>query len=221
MNTKQLADQVRFGAEPRMDLLPPEVRIQKKIRATRRRLAALLVIALLAVGTGVAASTGQALLSQERLAVARERTAELVAAQAQYSEVQEVQNALDTTLAAQQFGASTEIDWKAYLAQIQALLPSDVGVASFTLDSATPFAVYDQPTSPLLGSRLATVNMLFTSPSISGLPDWLQAMSALPGYADSHPTLISRTVDGTYTVAWVLHLNQGALSERFSAANGN
>jgi hypothetical protein len=158
--------------------------------------------------------------SQAELAAAQERTSELLTSQSQYSEVKKVQAALDTTLVARQFGASTEIDWKAYLAQVLALVPSTVTVDTLSLDSASPLVPYEQATSPLLNPRVATIRILFTSPDATSVPAWLERMSTLPGYADSQPVAITRTEAGVYTVDFVLHVNQGAFSGRFAAAEG-
>ncbi|KGJ82353.1 hypothetical protein GY21_00870 [Cryobacterium roopkundense] len=205
-----------LGAEPRMDLLPPEVRTLKKVKATRRRLGGLLVAVLVLVGSGIGASTWYSMQSQAELDAARERTTELLTSQTKYSEVQRVQVALDTTLAARQFGASTEIDWKAYLAEVRALVPSTVTVDTLSVDSASPLVPYEQATAPLQNSRVATIRILFTSPDVTSVPEWLGSMSTLPGYADSQPAVITRTAEGPYTVDFVLHVNEGAFSGRFA-----
>ncbi|TFD24858.1 hypothetical protein [Cryobacterium sp. TMS1-13-1] len=220
MTSKKPTDELVLGAEPRMDLLPPEVRLLKKVKATRRRLGGLLLAVLVLVGAGVGASSWYALQSQAELAAARERTTELLASQSKYSEVQKVQAALDTTLVARQFGASTEIDWKAYLAQVLALVPSTVTVDTLSIDSASPLVPYEQAASPLLNARVATIRILFRSPDATSVPAWLERMSTLPGYADSLPAAITRTDAGLYTVDFVLHVNEGAFSGRFATAEG-
>jgi len=219
MMRRQSTDVVVLGAEPRMDLLPPEVRTRKKFRATRRRLGGLLLVVLLLVGAGVAASTANALKSQAELATARERTTELLLSQAKYSDVQRVQTVLDTTFAARAFGASTEIDWKAYLGEVRALLPADVVIETLRVDSASPLVAYEQPLTPLLNPRVATIQLGLLAPDVASVPAWLQAMSTLPGYADSLPTAIARTDAGTYRVDFVLHVNAAAFSQRFPATD--
>lgn len=220
MSHKHSAEALVFGAEPRMDLLPPEVRLAKRDKARRRMLVALLLAVVLVVGVGIGAVTWQAGTVQEQLATERERTAELIADQAQYSEVQKVQTSLDMARAAREFGASTEIDWAAYVAEIQSLLPADVGIGSLTLDGASPLLISEQPSIPLQYPRVATITIQFTGPTVSSLPPWLDALSGLPAYADSQPSLVSRTPEGTYTVDWVLHINEDALSHRFATPEG-
>lgn len=220
MTGTKTTDELVLGAEPRMDLLPPEVRTLKKAKATRRRLGGVLLTVLVLTGAGVGASTWYALQSQIELTAAQERTSELLANQAKYSEVQRVQAALDTTLAARQFGASTEIDWKAYLAEVRALVPGTVTIDTLSIDSASPVVAYEQATVPLQNIRVATIRILFTSPDVASVPEWLDSMPTLPGYADSQPAVITRTDTGAYTVDFVLHVNEGALSGRFATPEG-
>jgi len=220
MTGKQTTYDVVLGLEPRVDLLPPEVRTLKKAKAIRRRLGGILVVALVLVGAGIGASTWSAMQSQKQLDAARDRTAELITSKAEYAEVERVQAALETTLAAREFGASTEIDWNALLADVRALVPGAVTVDTLSLDSASPLVPYEQATTPLLNARVATIRLLFTSPDIASVPKWLDAMSSLQGYADSQVAAISRTDAGLYTVDVVLHVNEGAFSERFSTPEG-
>lgn len=220
MSGTKTKEELVLGAEPRMDLLPPEVRTLKKVKATRRRLIGLLLGVLVLIGAGIGASTWYAVQSQAELAAAQERTSELLASQSKYSEVQTIQAALDTTVAARQFGASTEIDWQAYLARVRALVPSTVTIDTMSLDSESPLVPYEQATTPLLNARVATIRILFTSPDATSVPEWLATMSTLPGYADSLPAAIARTDAGLYTVDFVLHINEGAFSGRFSTTEG-
>ncbi|KFF58247.1 hypothetical protein JF66_19965 [Cryobacterium sp. MLB-32] len=217
---KKTTDDLVLGAEPRMDLLPPEVRTLKKVKATRRGLTGVLLAVLVLVGAGIGASAWAAVQSQAELDAARVRTTDLLVSQSQYSEVQKVQAALDTTLAARQFGASTEIDWQAYLAEVRALVPSTVTIDTLSVDSASPLVPYEQATTPLQSPRVATIRILFTSPDVTSMPEWLQTMSTLPGYADSLPATIARADTGIYTVDVVLHVNEGAFSGRFSTPEG-
>ena len=78
------------GAEPRANLLPPEVAQRKRARAARRGLVALVIGVLLLVAGGYAFASIQAIAAQAELATAQARTAELLAEQLEYSEVTSV-----------------------------------------------------------------------------------------------------------------------------------
>lgn len=214
-------DEVVLGAEPRVDLLPPEVKAGKRVKATRRRLGFALFSVIVLVVAGVVAASWQAQQSQDELASAQARTSALLASQAKYAQVHTVQNDVDMTTAARKFGASTEIDWKAYLSEVRAVLPAEVTIDTVGVDSASPLTIFAQPTAPLQSARVATLTLGLTSPNLPSVPQWLEAIKALPGYADASPGTITRSEGGAYTVALVLNINGGAYSNRFAGAEGN
>jgi hypothetical protein len=220
MSRSKDGDELVLGGEPRVDLLPPEVKAGKKVKATRRRLGAILIAVVVLMITGVGAATWHAQQSQNELASAQQRTAELLAGQAKYAEVNQVQNEVNLTVAARQFGASTEVDWKSYLSKVRAALPQDVSIDTVSVDSASPLGAYIQPTAPLQAARVATLTLAVTSPNLPSVPQWLDAIKGLPGYADATPGSIKRSDSGAYTVDLVLHINGGAYSNRFATPEG-
>ncbi|TFD30320.1 hypothetical protein E3T40_15060 [Cryobacterium sp. TMT1-19] len=217
MSRAKHSEELMLGVEPRVDLLPPEVKAGKKARETRRRLGAVLVGVLVLVGAGTAAASWQAEQSRMQLADAQSRSTELLAEQAKYAEVNQIQAALDITVAAREFGSATEIDWKAYLSEVKAVLPADVSIDSVGVDSASPLVAYGQPTAPLQAARVATLSLGLTSPNLPTVPEWLDALRGLPGYADANPGSISLSTDGAYTVELVMHINSDAYSNRFAS----
>jgi hypothetical protein len=207
-----------IGGEPRVDLLPPEVTAEQKGRRLRRALAIAVVAVVFVTGGGIAAATWAAQRSQASLAVVEARTAELLAAQGEYVEVRRAQEEVDATVAARRLASSVDIDWTDYLQQIRARLPGDVVVGAVVLDAGSPWAPYGQATAPLQPSRVATVNLTLTSPTLPSVPDWLEAMATLPGYADSAPTRVALLDSGGYEVSLTLHVNAEVFSNRFAEA---
>ena len=213
---KAAAPVITVGGEPRVSLMPPEVIAGRKARGVRRSLLwGVLGVFLITV----AAIGGTALLglsAQIDLAAAQQRTGELLTQQRGYSEVRQVQDKLTMAQAAQQVGASTEIDWKAYLEKVQATLPAGVQLTSVNVDSATPLAAYEQPTAPLQGSRVATLSFEASSPELPVVPVWLESLAKLPGFSDATPGTVS--LDETthhYVVDITMHINQDAFDKRF------
>jgi hypothetical protein len=217
MSRRATADVLELGGEPRVDLLPPEVKSRRRARTLRRSLVLAFVGAVALMGAGTTAAWLQATKSQAALAAAQAQTSELLTQQVKYSEVRQVQEAVDVALAARQIGVSTEIDWRGYLQQIRDVLPPDVIVDTVAVDSASPLVAYVQPTVPLQPARVATLTMTLTSPGLPAVPQWLNALKAMPGYADGTPTSITRSETGSYTVNLTLHVNDGAYSRRFAS----
>jgi Tfp pilus assembly protein PilN len=211
-------DALVIGGEPRVDLLPPEVRSRKKARRARRRLGILLVIVVLVVVGGVTAASSYAATARQALIAAQARTDALLAQQTTYLSVEKLQSDIALVTLARASGASTEINWESYLNQLQALLPADVSIQTVAVDSAPPFEAYAQATAPLQLERVATIKIALTSPNLSSMPTWLAALTALPGYADDSPGSINETPSGGFQMVLTLHINSGAFSDRFASS---
>ncbi|MBB2969041.1 hypothetical protein [Leifsonia aquatica] len=207
---------ILVGGEPRVSLMPPEVLVGRRAKRMRRSLlwGVLGVVLLVLAAVGGTAALG--FRAQLDLAAAQAHTAELLAEQTRFREVRTVQDQVTLVEAAQQVGASTEIDWKDYLQKVQATLPADVTLATVTIDSATPLATYAQPTVPLQGSRVATLTFQASSPTLPVVPTWLKSLATLPGFADATPGSV--TLDpttATYAVDITMHINETAFDRRF------
>jgi hypothetical protein len=216
-------DELVIGGQPRVDLLPPEVKAGQRAKGVRRRLIVTLVAVAVLMGAGVAGASWEAAQSQGKLAAAQDRTTSLLTEQAKYAVVVKVQNEVDTALGARQFGASTEVDWKGYLGKVKAVLPANVTIDTVAVDSASPLVVFEQATAPLQSARIATLKISLTSPTLPTVPKWLEALKSLPGYADATPGLIKRSGEGAgavYEVELTLHINQDAYSNRFASTEG-
>jgi hypothetical protein len=177
------------------------------------------VILLLVLAVGGSAAAGvQAIQAQASLAAEQASTIALLVQQRKYVQVRSVQDGVALIQAAQQVGTSTEIDWKKYLTEVQATLPSNVTLDTVRIDSATPLTEYTQATAPLQAARVATLSFTAKSPTLPEVPAWLDALMALPGYTDASPGSVTRDdKSGVYTVDITMHINQAAYTNRFAA----
>lgn len=217
MSGSRDSDALIIGGEPRVDLLPPEVKAGNKATALLSKLGLILVVVLILVAGGVTAASLYSASAQARLAAAQARTDELFVEQTTYSEVRQIENEITLVKGALTVGASTEVDWQEYLTEVRAKLPGDVTVDTVTVESAAPFQLYTQPTAPLQSERVATLTIGLTSPVLPTVPAWLEALKELPGYADATPSSITRADTGTFEVQLTMHINGGAYSNRFGA----
>jgi len=206
------------GGEPRVDLLPPEVRFERKAKVIHRRMGFVIFLVVIVMIGGIALVRAQAIQAQANLSIEEANTASLLMQQRKYGEVQKVQNEIGSIQAAQQVGTSTEINWEQYLTSVQATLPPNVTLDTVNIDSATPFAPYTQATAPLQGSRIATLSFTARSSTLPEVPAWLNALTTLPGYADASPGSVTRNDSGTYSVNITMHINQSAFTHRFATA---
>jgi hypothetical protein len=209
-----------LGGEPRINLLPPEVVAQASDRSLRRKLilatAGVLVLVLIGVGGAFVHATSSAL----RLVAAQTDTTDLLSEQSKYVAVRQVEAQVETALAARAVGGWTEVDWKAYLQGMRAVLPADVGIDAIAVDSTSPLTVYAQPTAPLQEARVATLTVTMVSPGLPTVPEWLDALHTLPGMADAVAGSITAGDTGGYTVVVTMHIDSDAFSGRFTDTTG-
>lgn len=210
---------ITVGGAPRVDLLPPEVRAERRAAGfTRRAWAGVLVVAVVvAIGSGAAFM--QRVRAEDALAMAQAETQALLMSQTKYSDLKATQTKVDIAIAAQKVGGSTDIDWPTYLEKVQGTLPVGVTIVSVSLDQASPLAQYTQSTAPLQGSRVATLTFQATSPTLPSVPDWLNGLATLPGFADAQPGSVTLD-DGLYRAEITMHITADAFSGRFDQKAG-
>ncbi len=216
MSRASVNDVLIIGGVPRADLLPPEVKTGRKGKSLRQALAFAVVVAVIVVGAGVAWATIEAGQSQQQLEAEQARTDDLLTRQLAFAPARQMQSQVDGVKAARIVGMSTEVDWKAYLTEVKGKLPADVSINTVTLDSASPLLPYAASTVPLQGPRIATVNLLLTSPKLPTVPAWLESLSTLPGYADATPGSVTLVEGGSYQVSLTMHVNEEVFTHRFA-----
>ncbi|MGJ4844652.1 MULTISPECIES: hypothetical protein [unclassified Leifsonia] len=210
------AESIDIGSEPRVDLLPPEVRAERKNRSTRRGFGWGVLAVLLAVVLAIGGAFVYNVAAQARFLGAQLATADLLTQQQKFTGVRDVQKEVALAQAAQRVGASTEIDWKALLDQVGAVQPAGVALDTVAADSASPLAIYQQSPDPLQLARIGTVTTVSSSPTIPDVTAWVRELEKIPGVADVVPSIGSLdTTTGQYKVTITLHVDQTRYAKRF------
>jgi hypothetical protein len=219
MRTRGKDTGITVGGAPRVDLLPPEVRSERRTAGLARRAWAGVVVVAVVVAIGSGAALLQRMDAEDSLLMAQGETQSLLTQQQQYADVRKVQKDVALIGAAQKVGGSTDIDWPAYLEKIQATLPVGVTIVGVSLDQASPLAAYEQATAALQSSRVATVTIQVTSPELPSVTDILEGLATLPGFADAQPGSINLE-NGLYKADITMHLDAAVLSGRFDTQEG-
>jgi len=208
------ASNMSVGGAPRVDLMPPEIRIKRSQLRTRRslRLALFGVFVLVVIACG--GTWAWNALAQTSLASAQAEQQNLIAQQAKYSKVTTVKNAITLIKAGQVVGDATEIDWQDYLTKLQATLPAGVSLVTVTIGTADPMTAYAQSTTPLEGDRIATLTFTASSQTLPSIPVWLDGLKTLPGFVDATPGSVSLE-NGLYTADVTMHIGTDAFADRF------
>jgi hypothetical protein len=209
------ASDVTVGGSPRVDLMPTEIRVKRSQLRFRRKLRFGLVGVFIVVVAACGGTWALSAVAQTNLAATQSESQQLVVQQQQYAAVTSVKDSIALIQAGEKVGASTEIDWQAYLAKLQATLPAGVALTGVQVDSATPLKGFAPATVPLQGDRIATLTFTATSASLPSIPTWLDGLETLPGFADAIPGQVALS-SGVYTATVTMHINTEAFANRFA-----
>lgn len=211
-------DTLELGGLPRVHLLPPEIEVQRKVRAFRRSLllglAAAMIVAVAAIG-GVSLLLAGTVAAQQQ-----EQTQGLLLASQlkKYSAVTGIQTQVDAITAAQPIAVQGEILWQPFIASLQGTLPAGTSITSLIakLDSADPAGA--PATTPLKGDHVATLSVTAVGPQ-DALTTWLSQLPSLKGVVTSTPGDVSVSSAGVYVANVDLLLGSDVVAERFKAGN--
>ena len=205
------------GGSPRVDLMPPEIRVKRSQLRTRRKLRLALFGVFVVVVAACGATWAGATLAQTSLATAQQQQQQLIAQQSTYSGVTTLKDSIAVIKAGQVVGDSTEVGWNTYMYRLLATLPDGLSLDAATVDSATPFEEYTQAYVPLQGNRIATLTLTAKSTTTPTIPVWLDALKTLPGFVDATPGAVTLS-DGIYTSNVTMHIDTLAFAYRFDKA---
>jgi hypothetical protein len=203
------------GGVPRADLLPPEIRVEAKIRGQRRIIVGLVALVVAVVAASCVAASILAMVSSQQMIAANDRTNEILAEQSKYIAVRQYKNQVEIAEAARAVGVSTEIDWGTYLPEITSRLSAGATIDNLTVVSSSPTVALPQGEGPLAVPSLAEITFTVSTDGFPEVATWLDSLTTIPGFADAVPSTIALE-SGVYKVNFMMHVDEGALSNRFS-----
>lgn len=206
-----------IGGAPRVDLLPQSIRNQAAQKTVRRRLLAGVAGAAVLVAAGVGGASQYSAAQQQELLAAQADTGTLLGQRAEFADFIAIRDRVALAEVAQRVAVSTEVDWSAYLRELQRTLPRGVQLTAAAIDSASPVAMFGQATGPLQGPRIATLNFTATSRTLPDVPNWLDSLGSLPAFVDAVPNSVTLDEGGDYLVNITMHIGADAYTGRFSA----
>ncbi|WP_157887482.1 hypothetical protein [Frondihabitans sp. PAMC 28766] len=209
---------IAIGGQPRVDLLPLEVRAERKAGLVVRRAWLGVAAAVVLMGIVTGASTLYANNATTSLASTQAETTALTTQQSKYSAVKTTQSEVGLIQAAQSVGGSTDVDWAGYLEKVALTVPTGVSVTSLSVSSTSPVLALAQPMSPLQGQRVATLSFEITATSLPAITTWLNTLPTLKGYVDASASSAS-SESGGYTASVTLHINQKVFTNTYTKGN--
>jgi hypothetical protein len=207
-----------LGGTPRVDLLPAEVRRHQQNLRLRRKLGTAVVGAALIAATAFAGATVLDLQAEARLADERLRTDALLAEQADYAEVIDVNRQIVLIEAARSLGTSTEVLWQRILDEYRSALPDGATITSAALTGRAPWEPEPTPAGPLRSASVAEVAITAVTPAVPDATAWLRRIAELPTIADASLNTIA-SVDGDWTTTVTFNVNTDGLAGRFPPAD--
>ncbi len=216
-SAKKSKDRTGGPSLPQVNLLPPEVRADRRLRGARGWFGLAVVLAVLAVAAGWGYGWVRTGAAQDDIVAEQQRTTDLLKQKAQFSAVTPVLAELMRVDAAQKQGSSTEILWSDYLGAITAVLPPDVTVATLTVQAANPMEALAAPTDPLATPSIATIAFTGTATTVPDAAAWADALDAVPGFSSAWVGTVQRAgTDGAiyYDVTSTIQMDATALAKR-------
>ncbi len=210
-----------LGGEPRVELLPPEVKLRERHRDTRRLLVLLVILAVVVAGAGITGAYWRSFQAEAALAVAQSRTVELLAEQSRYTDAAALAATVDSVRQARADAASSEVLWQDVTEQIRTHLPEGVELDVAVMLSRLPWAEPLDVTGALREPRVAQASLILVSDTVPDPIDLARALSRIDGYADSSVDMVEWVKDHNHYHTMIsLNLNEEALSHRFAEQEG-
>jgi hypothetical protein len=224
MSATKMTPRPTAFVRPQVNLLPPEVTQGRRLRQTKMLLLVVVLAVVLATMVTYVASAASALSAKSDLTKAQDQSSSLMAQQSKYADVPLVLGQVATAEQARQLGMSTEILWAPYVDAIRAVAPAGTSISTLAVVGATPMAAAPVPPNPLALPAVATITVTFRSLTVPVVADWLDAMRAVPGFAD--PWFSAATVgeeNGVvyYDVSATVDVDQAAFASRFVPKKGS
>jgi len=204
-----------YGAIPRAALMPPEVELRRKESSRRRGLLGAAVAVVVITIAGVVGSFWVAAVAEAQLAEERRLTEQLLATQAEFAEVLQVQRQLQSISGVRTQLAGVEVFWRDSLTPYLSVFAAGEVVDSLTLEGEAPAEPVLGLTGPLRAPRVATVTMVIVTAESPQPQLWYRAWEQIETYADASIDSITLLQD-VFETRVTINLSDGALSQRFS-----
>lgn len=168
---------------PRIDLLPPEIEQERRLRKLQGGLAGVAVLALGVVGLLHLQAAGQVDDAQTRLEVVQAQSRSLQSDATAYDAVPAVYAQVAQARARDEQAMGGEVRWSFYLADLARTMPSKVWLSKVEVSSVAP-TVPGALGSPVVPG-IATVAVSGRGYTHNDVATWLERLAAMKGQADA------------------------------------
>ena len=222
---------VSSAAFPRVDLLPPAIKEEAKVRTGRIFLGGSVAAAIVLTGGLYLMASSDVSSAQVSMDGATAKSVQLNSEVAKYAAVPLVYGQVDAAQATLQSAMAGDVRWSIVLNALGVSIPAGVSLTGVKItESASPgqpatssaTAGQDQSLSDLGTAGIATINWNGTATTYEAFATFLQSMSQVKVFGD----VFARTVakldpkSGAVTFETTAIVNNRALSHRYDAKAG-
>ncbi len=205
---------------PQVNLLPPHVRVKRKLAVIRVWLALALLLVVLVTILAAAATLWQKQSAESKLTDIQATNDSLVHEQSKYAAAPKALRALKARVTARNLAMSTQVLWSPYLGAVSASTPLQASIDSITVSQDTVWTgSQNQAVGPLgTPGTVGLVSVTGRALTLYAVSDWQDALSKLRGIADVQFTTIQLSDDnGTiyYAVSATFTLTPDAFANQF------
>jgi Tfp pilus assembly protein PilN len=237
--TELPAPQTHAAAFPKVNLIPPQIAEEAKVRSAKLLAVGAVAVSAAVVGALLVLANGDVSNAQDQLTAAQTQSATLHAQEAQYASVPLVY--AQVTLSQQQLAQSmgSEVRWSYVLNDLALTIPKGVGLTTMTgtlngaqaplTGGAAPTANASGTTSVLGTPGIGNVTFAAQATSYNNVALWLESLAKQKIYVDPYVTSATQApanagdpkAPDLVTFASTVTLTNKALSHRFDGTAGN
>jgi len=219
------------AAFPRVDLLPPAIKEEQKVRTARLVLAGSVAAAIVLTGGLYVLANSEVSSAQTSLDEATAKSAQLSSEVVKYAEVPKVYAQVDAAQATLQAAMAGDVRWSQVLNQLGVSVPTGVSLTGVTITEASSAgqpgpagaaAGKDQAVSDLGTPGIATIKWNGTATSYEAFASFMASMSRVKVFTDvfDHTVAKQNPTSGVVTFETVAVINDKALSHRYDVKAG-
>ena len=209
---------IALSGDPSVQLLPPSVR-DRAITRSRIRTGVLFIVLGMIIAIGlVAYGTLRAAQSQQALADANARTAEIIAQQAQYADAVALDKLIGQAEQLQIAATEYEVDWGPLFKKLISMLPAGAEILSIDASSVEPWKA--PPTSDdcedAPEGAIGGLSLSIATTTIQDATNYSRALAKVEGIGVSAIGGTAVGVDGRVVTSLGVVLTLDAVSGRFA-----
>jgi Tfp pilus assembly protein PilN len=215
---------IEVGSVPRVNLMPPSVEADRRMRRGVRMAGVAVVLSLVVAGAGVAYGGFVAMQSAGALLAENARTADLLTTQTEYAEVSQALGSIDRVAAAQALVGAQDVQWAPYVGDLAALLPDGARFSNVSIQASTPLEAFGASAESTAGDAapidptvIGMSEITVRTRDLASVDAWIDKLSKAVGYHGAMVTNVTQT-DGVYDATVAVGIGQEALSQRYAAS---